>query len=60
MANIENGAQAAHPVQDTFKEVVDEGDQIRIVILGQSGIGKSTIVSRVFGIPEEEVNSTLD
>ena len=59
MANVENGAENARIERDTYKEAVDEHDQIRLVILGHSGIGKSTIVSRVFGIPEEEVSYEL-
>jgi putative ribosome biogenesis GTPase RsgA len=55
MATFEFGAESARLDRDTYKEVTDDADQIRLVILGQSGIGKSTIVSRVFGIPEEEV-----
>jgi putative ribosome biogenesis GTPase RsgA len=57
MANVENGAENARLDRDTFKDALDETDQIRLVILGESGIGKSTLVSRVFGIPEEEVSS---
>ncbi len=57
MAYVENSAKNAPLDLDTYKEILEEIDQIRLVILGESGIGKSTLVSRVFGIPEKEVSS---
>jgi putative ribosome biogenesis GTPase RsgA len=58
MAYVEHSAKSARSDLDTYKEILQEIDQIRLVILGESGIGKSTLVSRVFGIPEEEVSKS--
>jgi predicted GTPase len=57
METVENLVEEARLNRDTGKETVDESDPIRLVILGESGIGKSTLISRVFGISEEEVSS---
>jgi predicted GTPase len=32
--------------------------RFRILIMGKAGVGKSTLLSRVFGIPEDDVSST--
>jgi putative ribosome biogenesis GTPase RsgA len=45
--------------EDATYEATDVTDKIRLVILGRCGTGKSTIVSRVFGISEEEVSASL-
>ena len=43
--------------EDTRKEVISPTEQIRLVLLGQAEAGKSTVISRVFDVPEEEVCS---
>lgn len=45
--------------KDAIDEETDVTDKIRLVILGRCGTGKSTIVSRVFGISEEEASTSL-
>jgi hypothetical protein len=40
---------------DTRKEVMPPTEQIRLVLLGRAEAGKSTVISRVFDVPEEEV-----
>ncbi len=57
MAHVENAGENARLERDTHKEAVEETDQIRLVLLGRAGIGKSTLVSRVFDISESEVRS---
>jgi len=64
MTNVENAAenalqaalQIARQERDAYKEVVPPTDQIRLLIIGRTGVGKSTIISRVFGVSEEDVS----
>jgi predicted GTPase len=58
--NVENGGSFAireftRAEHDTRKEVIPPTDKIRLLIIGRTGVGKSTLVSRVFGIPEAKV-----
>ena len=55
--NVENGGMNAirdfgRAEHDTRKEVVPPTDKIRLLIIGRTGVGKSTLISRVFGVPE--------
>jgi hypothetical protein len=46
--------------EDTRKEVMPTTLQIRLVLLGRAEAGKSTVISRVFDVPEKEVCLPLD
>lgn len=46
--------------EDTRKEVMPASEQIRLVLLGRAEAGKSTMISRVFDVPEEEVCLSLN
>ena len=60
--NVENGGayairELARAEHDTRKVVVPPTDKIRLLIIGRTGVGKSTLVSRVFGVPETKVST---
>ena len=57
---------SAWPIIETEDDDYDGGfleqqcRRFRILVMGKSGVGKSTLLSMVFGIPEKEVGDERD
>jgi predicted GTPase len=57
---MEYPEEAARLERDTLKEVFPTDSpkckRFRILVIGRSGVGKSTVISRVFDVDDSEVS----
>jgi GTP-binding protein EngB required for normal cell division len=58
--NNDNDAPVSDsPLPSTFEDITDDCPQIRILVLGKTGCGKSSLINKVFGVELAEISHDL-